>query len=64
MNKNIEFFFCYTKRLSDYIWKKAGIKAVTVAINPRTGKKFSLYIKDEKLKKLIDEYEKVENKDI
>ena len=56
-NQNIEFFFCYTKKMSDYFYDKAKIKPITTALNPNSKKMFSLFIKTEQLKQLIKEYE-------
>ena len=58
---NIQFFYCYTKKMSDYFYDN-GIKPITVAINPASMKKFSLYIKTEQLKALITTYEKEEGR--
>ncbi|MEC1697752.1 hypothetical protein [Schinkia azotoformans] len=54
---NIEFFYCYTKRMREYFYEKAQIRPITTALNTNSNKMFSLYIKTEQLKNLIEEYE-------
>ncbi|MED1441912.1 DUF5659 domain-containing protein [Aeribacillus composti] len=52
-----QFFFCYSKDLSQYI-KSKGIDSITTALSPSTKKKFTLFYKSEELQKTIDEYNK------
>lgn len=59
---NIEFFYCYNKRLSDHIGK-SGIKFVTVAINPNDGRTYSQYIITPELKKVIDDYKAIRQRE-
>ena len=54
MNKS-DFFFCYNKKLSDFITTK-GIQFICVAKEPKSGKLFSLYFIDSQLQQAIDEY--------
>lgn len=54
---NRDYFFCYTKRLSDYLRDK-GIKPITVAMEPKTKQIFSLYFVDDSLSKSLTEYSK------
>ncbi len=51
-------FFCYDKNLAAYI-NKNGYKSVTTALSPSTGKKFTLFVKSDRLQHLIDEYQKL-----
>ena len=53
-----EYFFCYNKRVSDYLNKK-GVKYITVALDPKTNKMFSLYKADEKFQEAFDEYKMI-----
>lgn len=56
--KNEDLFYCYSKKLSDYIYheSKGAIVPLTVAINPKSGRTFSLYAKSETLQKCLDKY--------
>ncbi|MED4374314.1 hypothetical protein P9274_01020 [Schinkia azotoformans] len=49
------YFFCYNKRLSDFLSSK-NINYICVAKEPKTGKLFSLYCIDSTLQQAIDEY--------
>ncbi|WP_169823946.1 DUF5659 domain-containing protein [Bacillus marinisedimentorum] len=49
------YFFCYSKRVSDFLASK-GIQFITVAIEPKTKKMFSLYEINEELQKALDQY--------
>ncbi|WP_427124719.1 hypothetical protein ACQCPP_12400 [Priestia megaterium] len=55
-----DFFYCYNKKLSDKI-QEAGIPAITIAQNIKTGKLFSLYQKSPELQKIIDSYKEAVN---
>ncbi|MBY0094920.1 hypothetical protein H7S74_30325 [Priestia aryabhattai] len=55
-----DFFYCYNKKLSDKI-QEAGISAITIAQNIKTGKVFSLYPKSSQLQKIIDSYKETVN---
>lgn len=50
-----QYFFCYNKVVSDYLNTK-GQKYITVAIDPKTKKMYSLYKQTETLDKLLKEY--------
>jgi hypothetical protein len=50
-----QYFFCYNKRVSDYLTSK-GIKFITVAIDPKTKKMYSLYKQTDTLDSLLKEY--------
>jgi hypothetical protein len=52
---NEQYFFCYNKRVSDYLIEN-GLNYITVAIDPRTKKMYSLYRQTDELKKLLTEY--------
>jgi hypothetical protein len=51
-----DFFFCYDKKLADFIRYKKGIDFITVAQNPKTKKVFALFPITKELQKAIDEY--------
>ncbi|MFV2046877.1 hypothetical protein CJ195_21855 [Bacillus sp. UMB0899] len=57
-NKN--FFFCYNKAVSDFL-KDKGVQFITVAIEPKSQKMFSLYQVDDNLQQALNEY-KQQNK--
>jgi len=59
--KNEDLFYCYSKKLSDFIYHNAGIVPLTIAINPKSKNTFSLYVKSDKLQQVLDNY-KEENK--
>lgn len=54
---NKEYFFCYTKILSDYLRTK-GFSPITVAMEPKTKQIFSLYKVDDALSKELSAYSK------
>lgn len=54
--KNEMLFYCYSKKLSDFIYHRSGIVPLTVAINPKSGRIFSLYSKSNKLQECLDKY--------
>jgi hypothetical protein len=54
---NLSFFYCYNKRLSDFLGTK-GIKYILVAIEPKSGKLFSQYLINSELQTALDEYKK------
>ncbi len=58
---NINFFYCYSKNLSDYLTSQ-NIKRVTIAKEPKTNKLFSLYIINDDLQQAIDKYKTITNK--
>lgn len=53
-NKN--YFFCYSKKLSDFL-QSQGNMYITIAIDPKTKKIFSLYYIDDKLQRSLDDYD-------
>jgi len=55
---NNDLFYCYSKKLSDYIYKHSGIYPLTIAINPKSGRLFSLYARNDRLKKALSDYDK------
>ncbi|ALX47861.1 hypothetical protein [Lentibacillus amyloliquefaciens] len=59
--KNEQLFYCYSRVLSDFIYKESGIVPLTVAINPKSKNTFSLYAKSPELQKCLDAY-KAQNK--
>ena len=50
------YFFCYDKRLADFIRYKKGIDYITVAQNPKTKKIFALFPITQELQQAINEY--------
>lgn len=54
MNKP-NFYFCYDQEQSRYLIHN-GASPVTTAINPKSLTKFVLFIVDDTLKSLVDEY--------
>ncbi|WEZ10160.1 hypothetical protein P5663_10125 [Priestia flexa] len=61
MYKNKNYFFCYNKKVSDFLTYK-GIRFITVAQDVKTGKLFSLYEINECLQAALDEYKALNNK--
>lgn len=57
MTKKSNYFFCYSKRLSDFL-QKENIQFITVAKDVKTDRFFSLYEIDNKgiLQNAIDKY--------
>ncbi len=54
---NDDLFYCYSKQLSLFIWEHYKITPLTVALNPRSKRKFSLYVKTDKLQKALKHYD-------
>ena len=52
---DVELYFCYSVVLRDYLYKH-GVKYRICAIHPNSQKMFWLYIKTDKLDKLLSEY--------
>lgn len=57
-NQKDGYFFCYNKFLSDWLSQNSqrDIKYITVAIEPKSGKLFSLYKIDDNLQAALKEY--------
>jgi len=55
MSKRSQYFFCYNKKVSDFLSSK-GIKLITVAKDIKTGKIFSMYEITEEFQDALDEY--------
>lgn len=55
MDKKIDFFYCYNKRLSDFLTTE-GIKYITVAKDIKKNRMFSLYIINKELQTALDKY--------
>lgn len=58
---NKDYFFCYTKVLSDYLVSR-GHKPITVAMEPKTKQIFSLYLVTDLLSESLKGYKKNEHK--
>lgn len=54
--KNEMLFYCYSRKLSDFIYHHSGIVPLTVAKNMKSGTIFSLYGKSPQLQKALDDY--------
>ena len=52
---NIEIYCCYSLNLRNYLYKN-GLRYKLCALNPNSQKRFWVYIKDEKLNKLLNEW--------
>lgn len=50
-----KYFFCYNRYVSDYLTEK-GIKSITIAIDPKRKKMYSLYKQTDELSKALTEY--------
>lgn len=50
-----DFFYCYNKKVSDFLESK-GLHKITVGINPNNKKPYSMYHKTELLQKALKEY--------
>ena len=57
MNKK-DYFFCYNKRVSDYLTSK-GIQYITIANEMRSNRIFSLYEVNEQLQTALQEYKSI-----
>ncbi|MGR9049232.1 hypothetical protein ACQ4XT_11435 [Halobacillus faecis] len=57
---NKDLFYCYSRTVSDHIYKysEGEISPLTIAINPKSGRTFSLYVKSPLLQKALDDYKK------
>ncbi len=53
---NEDLFYCYSRKLADWIYHHSKIVPLTVAVNPKSGHTFSLYAKSSKLQKALDNY--------
>ncbi len=59
-----KFFFCYSKQLSNFLYDHSKLVPITIAKNPKSDKLFSLYPKNKRLKKALDDYSKhIKNED-
>ena len=56
MEKNIELYTCYSLNLRNFLYEN-GLKYKLAARNPNSNALFWVYIKDEKLKKLLDKWD-------
>ncbi|WP_010651176.1 hypothetical protein [Oceanobacillus massiliensis] len=56
--KNEDLFYCYSRKLSDFIYHESHgkITPLTIAINPKSGRTFSLYSKSPSLQAVLDKY--------
>ena len=53
MDNNIELYTCYSLNLRNYLFEH-GLKYKLAARNPNSNKLFWVYVKDEKLDKLLN----------
>lgn len=49
------FFFCYSKSLADYLISN-NFEPITVAMNPKNNKLFSLFIRNDSFNQMLTEY--------
>lgn len=57
---NKDYFFCYNKKLFDYLTKEKSLDFITIAINPTTKKTFSMFKKTNELQKALNDYKKLQ----
>ena len=57
MNKDINFFFCYSNKVATFL-NSMNIRYITVAIEPITGRTFTLYLQTEELTQALKDYKK------
>lgn len=53
-----KYFFCYNKRVSDYLRTKQ-LNFITVAIDPKSNKMYSMYEITPELQIALDEYKSI-----
>ena len=60
MNNNLKekLFFCYNKKLKQYLYFECGIDSEFSALHPKTMNQFIFYIKTEQLDKALTNYKK------
>ncbi|MCG6979064.1 hypothetical protein [Lactococcus lactis] len=60
MNNNLKenLFFCYNKKLKQYLYFECGIDSEFSALHPKTMKEFWVYVKTEELDKALTGYRK------
>lgn len=58
---NVELYCCYSLNLREFLYKN-GLRYKLAALNPNSKSLFWVYVKDEKLDKLLNEWS--ENKKI
>lgn len=59
MTRHKEYFFCYNKQLFSFLHDVKRINYITVAINPRSRKTFSLFKINDELEEALAEYSKI-----
>lgn len=55
MNNNVELYCCYSLNLREFLFKN-GMRYKLAALNPNSKSLFWVYVKDEKLDKLLNEW--------
>lgn len=55
MNNNVELYCCYSLNLREFLYKN-GMRYKLAALNPNSKSLFWVYVKDEKLDKLLNEW--------
>ena len=53
--KNVELYCCYSLNLREFLYKN-GVRYKLAALNPNSKSLFWVYVKDEKLDKLLNEW--------
>jgi hypothetical protein len=51
----MELYYCYSLNLRNYLYKN-GLRYKLCALNPNSYKRFWVYVKDEKLNMLLNEW--------
>lgn len=52
---NVDLYCCYSLNLREFLYKN-GLRYKLAALNPNSKSLFWVYVKDEKLDKLLDEW--------
>lgn len=55
MNNNVELYCCYSLNLREFLYKN-GMRYKLAALNPNSKSLFWVYVKDDKLDKLLNEW--------
>ena len=56
-----DFFFCYDRKLMSFLKYEKNIQFITKAIHPKTKMMFWLFVRNDELESLLDEYQKINN---
>ncbi|WP_080845595.1 hypothetical protein [Cytobacillus gottheilii] len=56
---NDDFYYCYSKRVSSFLSYK-GIKYINKGLNPKSGRLYTLYLKNSALQKALKQFAEAE----